>query len=82
MVIPLYSALVRPHLRNCFGPLTTKKDTEALEQVQRRKLQRELRLINLQKRRLRRDLIILCSSLKRGCGEVGVGLFSHITVIG
>jgi len=27
------------------------------------------------------DLIVLYSCLKRGCGEVGVGFFSQVTVI-
>ncbi|GAB0203061.1 hypothetical protein GRJ2_002771700 [Grus japonensis] len=76
VILPLYSAVVRPHLQYCvqLWGLQHKKDMEHFSYEDRL---RELGFFSLEKRRLQGDLIVAFQYLKGAYRKAGEGLFTR-----
>ena len=74
MILTLYSALVRPHLDNQFWSPQHKKDTELLEQVQRRATEmiRELECLSCEDRLREIVLFSLEKAQRRSSSDLPV----------
>jgi len=98
VTLPLYSALVRPHLEYCdqFRALQYKRDMDILERVQTRAVKitkevehlsyeervSELGLFSLQKRRLERTLSTYINTSREGARRTEPGSFQWNPVPG